>query len=122
MAGAEEHRDVHFQSIDKFKPELTVFDGVEHRDAEFFLSFADSAFGRRFTGIDLSTGAVDLARPEAAFFADQEDMAPGFIDDEEQRGANAGLPIVPVHGHGGGIGHWASSSTVGQAQTRLRSP
>ena len=78
------------------EPELADLARVERGDEQLLLGFADDALKRRFTGVDLATGAIDFSRAEAAFFFDQQDAA--VLYDKHQRGVDAALPLGPIDG------------------------
>ncbi len=76
------------------EPEFADLARVYGSDEKFFAGFADHAFERCFTGIDLAARAVDFTCAETALFFDQQDAA--IVHDEHQRGVDAALPLGPI--------------------------
>ena len=63
--------------------QFAVKDRVERRNPGFLPHLPDGGGQWRLAGLDLATGPVDLARTDAAFFADQQELA--LLEDVAER-------------------------------------
>ena len=63
------------QPIGEVEVKLAVEDGIERCNPDFLLHLSDGGGQRGFAGIDLAAGTVDLARADAAFLADEQQLA-----------------------------------------------
>jgi hypothetical protein len=81
-------------AVAELEVQFAMLRGVTHGDTEFLEGFAQGSGERRLARVDLAAGSVDLARAEAAFFADEENLP--VAHDEEKVGALLRLPGCPV--------------------------
>ena len=70
-----------------------VHDRLERRYPQVLLDLADRGLSGRLAGFKPSSGSVDLAGAESAFFVDQQHDA--VADHEQQRRAQARRPAIP---------------------------
>ena len=74
-------------AIGELEVQHAAFFDLQRRDADLFLRLANRRVERSLAGLEFAAGTVDLARAEAAFFADEQHAA--VLDDEAEIGVLA---------------------------------
>jgi len=90
----KKNRAVQTKAVAKLEMEFAALLGPQGHDVELLEGFAEGGVERGLTGIDLPARAVNFARAETAFFANEKNFS--ISNNEKKIGPDTRLPGCPV--------------------------